>query len=294
MKCEKCGNENSIEDKFCTKCGEKLTSNELQELPSEREVKADLEEHIETIDEEKVETNDDDNVEELEPQEEENKEEAVSEQPIEEKPEEPVVSKKKTNYFQYVAIILIVSLIVGGIVYFSMSVSLKKYQELSIKNATYNLVKLDGFTYKIPQEYSYEKDTQYISITDKDESWIIQIGSTKASYDILKNNKALLQSTFKEDGITASAPTIKNIKDKEYLTLELNENNKKSLVAYSKFNSMYINVVLVRNTSNEYDYNKLDIANKIINTATFNDEELNVEDETFNLDDILNKTIKTS
>ena len=304
MKCEKCGNENSIEDKYCTKCGEKLTSNELQELPSKKEITVDAEENVENNveeveekDEEKTKDNDEtiveDDIEELETKEEENKEDIVQEQPTEDKKEEQTVPKKKTNYFQYVAIILIVSLIVGGIVYFSMSVSLKKYQELSIKNSTYNEVKLAGFTYKIPQEYSYEKGSEYISITDKDESWIIQLGSTKASYDLLKNNKALLQSTFKNDGIIASVPTIKNIKDKEYLTLELNENSKKSLVAYSKFNSMYINVVLVRNTSNNYDYDKLDIANKIINDATFNDEELNVEDKTFNIDDIIETTNKT-
>ena len=278
MKCEKCGNENSIEDKFCTKCGAELTTSELQELPSEKEK-----------------TNVEDNIEELEPNEDETKEELVQEQSIEEiKTEEPVVPKKKTNYFQYITILLIVSLIVGGIVYFSMSVSLKKYQELSIKNSNYNEVKLAGFTYKIPQEYSYEKDSDYVSITDKDESWIIQLGSTKSSYDILKSNKTLLQTTFKNDGIIASVPKIKTIKDKEYLTIELNENNNKSLVAYSKFNSMYLNIVLVRNTNNDYDYDKLEIANKIINNSTFNDEELNVETDSFNLDDIIFTTNKTN
>ena len=56
---------------------------------------------------------------------------------------------------------------------------------------------------------------------------------------------------------------------------------------------MYINVVLVRNTNNDYDYEKLDIANKIINDATFNEEELNVEDTSSNLDDIIEATNKT-
>jgi len=288
MKCEKCGHENTIDDKFCTECGAELTTtSELQDLPVEpEEIKEEVKE--ETLAEE--------------PQ-----EEVIEEVPVEEpqeetpvveetKPEEPKEKKpkKKMNFFQYITVILIVSLIVGGIVYFSMSFSLKKYQELSIKNAPYTEVKLSGFTYKIPQEYSYEKDADYVSVMDKDESWIIQIGSTKSSYDILKNNKALLQETFKNDGITATAPQVKNIKDKEYLTLELDENSKKSIVAYSKFNSMYINVVLIRNTNNEYDYDKLEIANKIINDATFNEEELNIEVDTYNVDDIISTTLKTS
>jgi len=272
MKCEKCGFENSLEDKFCTKCGNELNTSELQQLPS------------------------DNNVEELVIEEKpvEEKQEEVQEEKKEEIPEEVNVKvpKKKINLVQYVAIILVVSLVVGSIVYFSMSVSLKKYKEVSIKNSPYNEVKLDGFTYKIPQEYSYEKDKDYISITNKDESWIIQLGSTKSSYDTLKSNKAILQEAFLKDGIKASIPKVENINDKEYLTLELDENSKKSLVAYSKFNSMYINVVLVRNINNDYDYDKLEIANSIINNSTFNDEELKIENENYNLDDLIKTTDK--
>ena len=272
MKCEKCGHENTLEDKFCVKCGNELSTSELQELPSDNK-----EDKVEELEEAKEET--------IEPKEEEKKEE--EQKPI-------VIPKKKMNIFQYFAIILVVSLIVGGIVYFSMSFSLNKYKELSAKNNAYTEVRLDGFTYKIPQDYSYEKDSDYISITDKDESWIIQIGSTKSSYDILKTNKSMLQQAFAKDGIIASAPKVQNVKDKEYLTLELDENSKKSLVAYSKFNSLYINVVLVRTTNNDFDYDKLEIANKIINDATFNDEEVQIADESFDVDDVINTTIKTS
>lgn len=280
MKCEKCGNENSTEDKYCTKCGNELNNNELQELPMDSKEDEVLEES--TNEQEKVE------------------EQQIEETPIEEKTTEEKIEnkeevkeikpRKRMNLLQYFAIIAIVSFIVGGIVYFSTSISLKKYKQLALKNSPYVEVKLDGFTYKIPQEYNYEKDSDYISITDKNEQWIIQIGSTKSSYDILKSNKALLQSTFEKDGIGASIPKIQNIKDKEYLTLELDENSKKSLVAYSKFNSMFINVVLVRNTSNSYDYDKLEIANDIINNSTFNDEELEILDDSYNLDDVINAT----
>lgn len=276
MKCEKCGFENSLEDKFCTKCGNELNASELQQLPSDNNV----EELV--LEEKPVEEKQEETVEK------------VQEEKQEEIPEEVNVKvpKKKINLFQYVAIILVVSLVVGSIVYFSMSVSLKKYKELSIKNSTYNEVKLDGFTYKIPQEYTYEKDKDYISITNKDESWVIQIGSTKSSYDTLKSNKALLQDAFLKDGIKSSVPKVENIKDKEYLTIELDENSKKSLVAYSKFNSMYINVVLVRNINNDYDYDKLEIANSIINNSTFNDEELKIENENYNIDDLIKTTDK--
>ena len=280
MKCEKCGNENSTEDKYCTRCGNELNSNELQELPMDSKEDEVLEES----------TNEQERVEEQQ----------IEETPIEEKTTEEQIEKKeevkeikprkRMNLLQYFAIIAIVSFIVGGIVYFSTSISLKKYKQLALKKSPYVEVKLDGFTYKIPQEYNYEKDSDYISITDKNEQWIIQIGSTKSSYDILKSNKALLQSTFEKDGIGASVPKIQNIKDKEYLTLELDENSKKSLVAYSKFNSMFINVVLVRNTSNSYDYDKLEIANDIINNSTFNDEELEILDDSYNLDDVINAT----
>ena len=276
MKCEKCGFENSLEDKFCTKCGNELNASELQQLPSDNNV----EELV--LEEKPVEEKQEETVEK------------VQEEKQEEIPEEVniKVPKKKINLFQYVAIILVVSLVVGSIVYFSMSVSLKKYKELSIKNSTYNEVKLDGFTYKIPQEYTYEKDKDYISITNKDESWVIQIGSTKSSYDTLKSNKALLQDAFLKDGIKSSVPKVENIQDKEYLTLELDENSKRSLVAYSKFNSMYINVVLVRNINNDYDYDKLEIANSIINNSTFNDEELKIENENYNIDDLIKTTDK--
>lgn len=280
MKCEKCGYENSLEDKFCTKCGNELSVNELQELPSDN--KEEVLEEVEVPTEEKVE----------EPKEEEKKDEKKDEK--KEETPQVITPKKKINIFQYIAIILVVSLLVGGIVYFSMSFSLNKYKEMAAKNITYNEVRLNGFTYKIPQDYSYEKDADYISITDKDESWIIQIGSTKSSYDVLKTNKAMLQQAFTADGITATTPKIQNVKDKEYLTLELDENSKKSLVAYSKFNSLYINVVLVRNTNNDYDYDKLEIANKIINDATFNDDELKIETNSYDVDDIINTTNKTS
>ncbi len=276
MKCEKCGFENSLEDKFCTKCGNELNTSELQQLPSDNNV----EELV--LEEKPVEEKQEETVEEVQ----EEQQEVIPEE------ENVKVPKKKINLVQYVAIILVVSLVVGSIVYFSMSVSLKKYKELSIKNSTSNEVKLDGFTYKIPQEYSYEKDKDYISITNKDESWVIQIGSTKSSYDTLKSNKALLQEAFLKDGIKSSVPKVENIKDKEYLTLELDENSKKSLVAYSKFNSMYINVVLVRNINNDYDYDKLEIANSIINNSTFNDEELKIENENYNIDDLIKTTNK--
>lgn len=280
MKCEKCGNENSTEDKYCTKCGNELNNNELQELPMDSKEDEVLEES----------TNEQEKVEEQQI-EETPIEERTTEEKIENKEEvKEIKPRKRMNLLQYFAIIAIVSFIVGGIVYFSTSISLKKYKQLALKKSPYVEVKLDGFTYKIPQEYNYEKDSDYISITDKNEQWIIQIGSTKSSYDILKSNKALLQSTFEKDGIGASVPKIQNIKDKEYLTLELDENSKKSLVAYSKFNSMFINVVLVRNTSNSYDYDKLEIANDIINNSTFNDEELEILDDSYNLDDVINAT----
>ncbi len=138
-------------------------------------------------------------------------------------------------------------------------------------NTSVYKVKLDGFTFSIPDSMMYEEADGELLIGDEAGTWVADLLVADGNYNQLKNNKGQLQSYFQQNGFTANPAEVKSLGGTEFITIEMVKGGVNLLGAYAKLNSMKTAWIAIYNQANTYDYDLLTKMASVISTAAYSD-----------------------
>ncbi len=129
-------------------------------------------------------------------------------------------------------------------------------------------VSFGGYEFAIPAELRYEKSTTTLTVTDDEETWLLDfVISSNAKYDLIKERQAQLLTNIKNAGYQATKVEVKKIKGVEFVVCEVSVGGTKGIFAYAKLDDTHTMCVTVQTVDNEFDYAPLDYASPIIASA---------------------------
>ena len=140
------------------------------------------------------------------------------------------------------------------------------------ENTSIYKVNYNGFTFKIPTDLVYQAEKNMLLLGDEEDTWIIMIQIAEGSFEKLVSNKGNLQSVIQQKGNKASAAEEKTIGGMKFVTIEVSQSGQNTLIAYSKANSMYTFAITAYNQDNDFDYDLLKTAAKVLNSAEYTGE----------------------
>lgn len=155
-----------------------------------------------------------------------------------------------------------------------------------------NVTNVGSFTYKIPEEYIYDKSSKGLLVYDTKDTFRIYIKTTNGSYEDMSGAKLSIRKTLEENGTAVNNIKELNIQDKNYLIVETIRGTSNKLVAFSDASNDYVFFIEIVNYSNNYDYDVLNIAADIVKNATYQEVESKMEGASIN--DVSDLAIKAS
>lgn len=155
-----------------------------------------------------------------------------------------------------------------------------------------NITNVGSFTYSIPEDYIYDKREKGLLVYDNKDTFRIYIKTTNGSYEDMSGAKLSIRETLKENGTTVNNIKELNISEKDYLIIETIRGTSNKLVAFSDASNDYVYYIEIVNSSNNYDYDVLDIAADIVKNAKYQEVESKMEGASIN--DVSDLAIKAS
>lgn len=169
-------------------------------------------------------------------------------------------------------------------------VSNKKVKYVSDgKNNTTNI---GGYTYKIPEQYTYDKSNGGLLVYDEDDLFKIYIKTEDALYSDLTGAKNSIRASMLENQVNVSS--VKELKANEvgFLVFETTTKLVNRMIAFAEAGQDQIYYLEIVDANNSYDYDVLDIAADIIKNADYEDVESNMEG--IDVTDIADVSIKAA
>ena len=155
-----------------------------------------------------------------------------------------------------------------------------------------NKTNVGSFTYKIPENYIYDKTAKGLLVYDKKDTFRIYIKTTNGSYENMSGAKLSIKETLKENGTTVNNIKELNIESKNYLIIETVHGMSNRLIAFSDASHDYVYYIEIVSSSNNYEYDILDIAADIVKNAEYQEVMSKMEDISVN--DVSDIAIKAS
>lgn len=169
-------------------------------------------------------------------------------------------------------------------------VSNKKVKYVSDgKNNTTNI---GGYTYKIPEQYTYDKSNGGLLVYGEDDLFKIYIKTEDALYSDLTGAKNSIRASMLENQVNVSS--VKELKANEvgFLVFETTTKLVNRMIAFAEAGQDQIYYLEIVDANNSYDYDVLDIAADIIKNADYEDVESNMEG--IDVTDIADVSIKAA
>lgn len=148
-----------------------------------------------------------------------------------------------------------------------------------VSNSAYS-VKINGFTFNIPDDLEYEEDDGTLLIGDQMGTWVAAIQLEKGNFSQLQANKSKLQGALQKTGVTSSVAQEKTLGGVNFITLEVSVSGKNALTALAKADSMYFMCITLVNQDNEFDYSLLEKIAPIVSSVSYSGESYNIESNT--------------
>lgn len=154
-------------------------------------------------------------------------------------------------------------------------ISSKKIKYVSDgKNNTTNV---GNYTYKIPEQYNYDKREGGVLVYGEDDLFRIYIKVIDGLYSDLSGAKNSIRASMQENQINVS--NVKELKanDKEFLVFEVTTRLNNRMITFSDASNDQIFYIEIIDANNSYDYDILDIASDIIKNVTYEEVVSNME-----------------
>ena len=222
MFCRNCGNQMNEIDKFCKKCGTPV-----------REVD--------------IKTN-------IQPQGNDIFQDSTNEPMFQERREESQVHDTTVDYNSTVntgsqssktvknIVVAVIAVLLVGVLGFCIFKVYSGNNDTSNEIASTNTYKVDvdGFTFSIPDDMYYTTRNGYLSVLNKEGTWIANIKVLEGSYSTFKKNMSKITAAGEKEGYDVRTPKVKKLGGLEYITIEVDNSGTQLIVAYSKINYMYV------------------------------------------------------
>lgn len=146
-----------------------------------------------------------------------------------------------------------------------------------VSNGKNNETKAGSYTYKIPENYVYDKKNGGVIIFSDTGEWRIFIKAEPGLYDDIATARVSIEETLKENNVTVNNLRETKISDNNYVIIEGTTRLQNRLIAFTDAKNDHIFYMEIVTTDNSYNYDILNLANDIATNATYNDSINDIE-----------------
>ncbi len=198
-------------------------------------------------------------------------------------------SEKKDNKIYLiiggVLIVIIIALgIILGIKLFNKDGSdSDSSNNIYLSSASYK-VKLNNFTFDIPDNLVYEAAEGGLIIGDENDTWVVVLFVDNGNFNSLKTNINQLAGSL-TDGVSANGSAqLKTVDGTEFITIEASQGGTNGLIGLAKLNAMNFVEATIQSSDNSYNYDVLSVLSKILKSATYSETTNAISNQQFNID----------
>lgn len=130
-----------------------------------------------------------------------------------------------------------------------------------------NTTNVGGYTYKIPEIYTYDKSDGGLFIYDEADSFRIYIRTDAGLYTDLTGAKNSIRATMVENGVNVENVRELKSNDVEFLIFETITRLNNRIIAFADAKEDHVFYLEIVNVNNGFDYDVLDIAADILKNA---------------------------
>ena len=146
-----------------------------------------------------------------------------------------------------------------------------------VSNGKNNETKAGSYTYKIPENYIYDKKNNGVIIYGDTGEWRIFIKAEPGLYDDVATARVSIEETLKENNVTVNNLRETKVSDNNYVIIEGTTRLQNRLIALTDAKNDNIFYIEIVTTDNSYNYEILNLANDIATNATYNDTVNDIE-----------------
>lgn len=155
-----------------------------------------------------------------------------------------------------------------------------------------NTTNVGGYTYKIPDAYTYDKSDGGVLIYDENDTFRIYIRTNEGLYTDLTGAKNSIRASMAENSVNVENVRELKSNDVEFLIFETITRLNNRIVAFADAKNDHVFYLEIVNVNNSFDYDVLDIAADILKNATF--EETTTSMEKIDIVDISDVSIRSA
>ena len=156
--------------------------------------------------------------------------------------------------FAIVGAILVLG--IGILVYFLLKPGNESTTPVISQNNSYT-VNLGGYTFRVPNEYVSEVDTDGLLLGDSGNTWMGSIQIVDSNYTDVKSKLDEVKANIEASGYIVNEASIKTIAGTEVLAYTVSYAGTVSVVGYAKLDSSHIIACIGANVNNTADYDVL-------------------------------------
>lgn len=214
---------------------------------------------------------------------------------IETLPEAPKKSKFKIalskgnknvpkNLLIIVGVVFLVIGILLGKAFFSKNYCVSNTRTTTINSKTKfvndgknNVTNIGSYTYKIPEQYKYDKKDGGLLIYNKEDTFRIFIKTSSGSFEDISGGKNSVRETLRENNVIINNMRELNSGSVEFLVFEGATRSVNRLIAFADANNNNIFYIEVVTNNNVYNYDTLEIIADILKNSTYENVESDME-----------------
>lgn len=155
-----------------------------------------------------------------------------------------------------------------------------------------NMTNINGYTYKIPEQYTYDKSNGGLIVYGEDDLFKIYIKTDDALYSDLTGAKNSIRASMQENQVNVSSVKELKVNDVEFLVFETATKLVNRMIAFADAGQDQIYYLEIVDANNSYDYDVLDIAADIIKNANY--EDIDSSMEKIEITDVADVSIKAA
>lgn len=209
-------------------------------------------------------------------------------------------NKSNLVYFGVIILAIVAGIIIGK-TFFSKTIQSNNYgvtnqtKVQTVANGKNGETLVDGYKYKIPDSYLYDKTSNGLFVFDKNSTYRIYAKIYDGVYDDFANAVESIKATLTENGVGIVDSKELKVGEKSYLTFEAQTQMQNRLIGFTNAIDEKLVYVEIIASDNNFNYDALEVINDILVNAEKQDkvnelEKVNIYDS-FGL---INKTVEAN
>lgn len=161
-----------------------------------------------------------------------------------------------------------------------------------INDGKNNVTNVGGYTYKIPEQYIYDKKDGGLLIYNQEDTFRIFLRTSVGSFADISGGKNSIRETLRENSVIINNMRELNSGEVEFLVFESSTRSVNRLIAFADANNNNVFYIEVVTNDNTYNYDTLEIIADILKNATYENVESKME--SIDIYDVADVSIKAA